>query len=68
MVNGHDPSKEEAVLMIEQVETLNKEADQIKKASKAHRTATHRSLADLYEMLNNSTEFSEEKQAIVANN
>ncbi len=68
MVNGHDPGKEEMVLMIEQVETLNQEADQIKKASKASRTATHQSLAALYELLNNSKELSEENQAAVATN
>lgn len=68
MSNEHDPSKEDENVMIEQVQTLNEEADQIKEASKARRTATRKSLADLYELLNNSAEFSEEKQAAVANN
>lgn len=64
MRNGHIPSKEEKVPMIEQIDHLNEEADQIKEAVQARRSATHKNLAVLSEMLE---QFSEETQAAAAN-
>jgi len=64
MLNGHCPSKEEAVLMIEQIDHLNNEADQIKEAVQARRTVTHKNLAALSDMLE---QFSEETLAAAAN-
>lgn len=65
MKNGKDPSKEESVPVIDQVKTLNEEADQIKKASKACRNSIHQSLVVLYEMIDKSKEFSEETTSLI---